>query len=340
MPKRRRQVKIPTPDWDPHHRGAIGARLFGRSPQFYGTALIGLLVVLALGVIGYAFAADYIEEQQRPGSTALQVEDTRFRLDYFSDRYKMYLDQFGAQNPQVAQPEVAVPAVSELLIKEEIVRRYAAELEVTVTDEEIRTAIASRLALQPDSETFQVAYDQELARTGLSDAEYRQMVEATELERKLRDHFLTEVPASADSVRYRQMLLSTDELAQELRQEVQDGGDFAALAKENSLDAATKDKGGEVGWVPRGSLDASVEELIFGMDVGAVSTIPVPSGVLLLEMEEKAEDRKIDEGQKPTLASAAFDKWLEEKKEGVEIVNSMDGGDLGKIEWAVRRAQG
>jgi foldase protein PrsA len=121
---------------------------------------------------------------------------------------------------------------------------------------------------------------------------------------------------------------------------VADGGDFAALAKENSLDTTTKDKGGEAGWVPRGALGASVEELIFGMDVGALSTIPVPSGVLLVEMEEKAESREIDETQKPALASTAFETWALEKRGGLKIVNNMDftSGDADKINWAVKRA--
>src|SRR3990172_9030555 len=95
MPKRRRQAKIPTPDWDPHHRGTLGTQLFGRSPQFYGTVFISLLVLVALGIVGFAFLNDYIEDRNRPSSVALQVDDARFRLDYYSDRLKIYVDQFG-----------------------------------------------------------------------------------------------------------------------------------------------------------------------------------------------------------------------------------------------------
>jgi foldase protein PrsA len=340
VPKRRRQARIPTPDWDTHHRGALGSRLFGRTPQVYGAILIGLLLVVALGIVGYAFLDDYIQDQRRPGSTAIKVEDTSFRLDYFSDRLKIYVDQFGNQSTEAAQPSAALPAVSDLLISEEIVRRFASEKEVSATDDDIEKEIGTRLALEPDSDTFDAAFAQELARTGLTETEYRQMVEAAVLQRRLGEKFLAEVPATADSARYRQILVAADARAQELRAEVEGGGDFAALAKENSLDTTTKDVGGEVGWVPSGALDPSTEELIFGLEPKGLITIPVASGVLLVEMEEKAEDRAIEDAQKSALSQRALSDWVEEKRQDLAIVNNMDlaSGDSEKIQWAVKRA--
>ncbi len=85
MTRKRRQGKIPTPAWDRPH-GTIGSRVLGRGFQFYGAVVISLLIGLALAILGYAFLADYLETQGRPGSTALQVDDTRFRLDHFSNR--------------------------------------------------------------------------------------------------------------------------------------------------------------------------------------------------------------------------------------------------------------
>lgn len=337
MPKKRRQTKIPTPAWE-RPRGAIGSRVLGRGFQFYGAVAVGALLIVALGIIGYAFLSDEVEKRARPGSTAVQIEDTRYRVDYFANRLKMYVDQNGG--PGVVQAIDAVPAISDLLTREEIVRRFASEFDATATDEEISEDIAGRLGITADDESFDVVFQQELARSGLSEADYTDMIEAAVLVDKLLDRFSEEVPKSAESVRYRQILVGEQERADELVAEIEGGGDFAALAAENSLDVATKENGGDMGWVPRGVLDASTEELLFPLDVGKITIIPVPRGVLVIEMLKKAEDRAVEEGQIEPLAARAFVSWVQDKTESLTIVNNMDlgDGDFKKIEWAIDRA--
>jgi foldase protein PrsA len=338
VPKKRRQAKIPTPAWE-RPRGTLGSRVLGRSGQFYGTVAIAVLIVLALGVVGYAFLDDYVEKQRRPGSTAIQVEDTRFRLDYFSKRLKTYVGQFGGQGSSSVQPSTAVPAVSNLLIQEEIVRRFASEFNLSASEDEVTNAIATRVGAKTDDPNFDLILQQEVARSELSESEYRKMAEASVLSEKLRAEFEKQAPKTAESMHYRQILVSSDAKAQEVRSKLDAGEDFAALAAKESLDSATKDNGGDVGWVPKGALDASLEELIFPLNPNEATTIPVAQGVYIIEMVEKGDHEVVDT-QKSSLALRAFQDWVEEKKKTVKIVNNMDlgSGDAKKIEWAVSRA--
>ncbi len=338
MAKRRRQAKIPTLAWE-RPRGTIGSRVLGRGFQFYGAVVIGLLMAVGLGVIAYAFLADELEERRRPGSTAVQVEDTRFRLDYFSDRLEMYVAEQGGLG--AVQPLSALPAVSDLVIREEIVRRFAGEFDLTASEEEIREGIASRLGITVDDEAFDVVFEQELARSGLSEEDYRLMVQATVLTDKLQQHFQEEVPESAESVLYRQILVSEQAAAADIKQQIEDGADFAALAAADSnLDVANKENGGEVGWVSRGVLDA--EEDIFALEPGEVGTVSSPAGVFVIEMLKKSEDRKIEDDQRELLAASALADWVQEKRETLAIVSSVVPGaesyDPKKVDWAVSRA--
>ena len=337
MPKKRRQAKIPTPAWERPH-GAIGSRVLGRGFQFYGTVVISVLISLALAIVGYAFGADYLETQGRPGSTALQIDDTRYRLDHFTSRLKMYVDQNGG--PGVVDGVTALSQVPTLLIQEEIVRRFAGEFDIAASEEEILEGIALRLGIAADDGTFDVVFQQELTRSGLSELEFRDMIEASVLETKLVERFEAELSLSAESVRYRQILVSTEETAQEIRDKIEAGEDFSALAAENSLDVQTRDSGGEMGWVPRGVLDASTEELVFALEPNEITTIPLPQGVVVIEMQEKAEDREVEEAQRAPLASGALADWVQEKRDTLTIVNNMDvaDGDAEKIQWAVERA--
>ena len=342
MAKRRRQAKIPTPAWE-HPRGAIGSRVLGRGPQFYGAVGAVLVILVVLGIVAFAFGSEELEKRGRPGSTAVQVEDTRFRLDYFASRVTMFLNQNGGQATDVRQRAGVLDAVSNLVIREEIVRRFAGELDVAATEEEILEEIASRLGIAADDESFDLVFQQELARTGISEPDYRQMMEAAVLESKLRDEFLEQVPKSVESVRYRQIVVSEQERADELVAEIESGGDFAALAAEDfNLDVANKENGGEVGWIPRGILDASTEELVFALEPGKRITIPTVSGVAVIEMLEKDNERPVEEDQKEVLAGRLLDDWVAEKMEPLSIVNNMDltDGDPDKINWAVDSARG
>ena len=311
----------------------------GRGFQFYGAVVVGLLIAGGLGFVAYGFGADELEKRGRPSSTAIQVEDTRYRLDYFASRLRMFVDQSGGQG--VVQPASALPAIADILIQEEIVRRFAGEKDVTVTDDEIREEIASRLGITADDESFDVVFQQELIRRELLETDYRQMIEAAVVTDKLREKFLAEVPASAESVHYRQIVVSEQATADDIKQQIEAGGDFAALAAESSLDPATKDVGGDVGWVPRGVLDTQTEELLFPMEVGEITVTPTPRGVLVIEILEKAGDHPVEEDKKEPLAARLFNDWIEDMKQSVSIVNNMDvrgNFDEGKVQWAIDRA--
>ena len=339
MPKKRRQGKIPTPAWE-RPRGTIGGRILGRGGQFYGAVAVGMLIAVALGIVGYAFGNDYIEKQRRPGSTAIQVGDTKLRLDYFSHRLKMYVDQLSGQGADAAQPTTAVPSLSALLIQEQIVLSFADELKVSASEDEVKNAIGTRISSKPDDPNFDLVFRQEVVRSQLSEDEYRRMVEASVLTDKLGIEFQKQVPKTAESAHYRQILLSSEAAAQAVRDELAKGGDFAALAKDKSLDSSTKDKGGDVGWIPKGVLPPSIEELIFALDPKELTNIPVAQGMYVIEMLAKDDKHEVDASQKSNLATGAFKDWVAGKQNSITVVNSMDlqDGDSKKIEWAVKRA--
>jgi foldase protein PrsA len=338
VPKKRRQAKIPTPAWE-RPRGAIGSRILGRGGQFYGAVAVAMLIAVALGIIGYAFLNDYVEKQRRPGSTAIQVEDKNFRLDYYSRRLKMYVGQTGGQATDASQQINALTSVSTQIIGEEILRRFADEMKVSVSDEELKTGLATRLGITADDKGFDVVFQQELKRSGLTEKDYRDMVRASLLGEKVRTELTAKIPKSAESVHYRQILVSTQDAAQQIRDQLAKGGDFAALAKEKSVDAGTKDSGGDAGWTPRGALDPSFEELVFALKPEELTNIPVDQGVFVIEMLEKDADHAIEDSQKGNLGNRAFQDWIDGKKESLKIVDNMTvNGDPDKIRWALERA--
>ncbi len=332
MPRKKRR-EIPTPAWERHH-SAIGRTIAGRSPQVYAAFGVVLLVVAALAVVGYGFLKDYIDRQHRPDSTAVRIDDTEFTLRYFAQRLKEYVRQVGGSGTQLAQPQVAFPAVTETIVQETILLRFAGEEGQEVTEDEVNNEIATQLGINATDPNFQTRFQEELVRTGLSEQQYRDMMKAQVLRRKMTDKFTAGLPASAESVHYRQILVGSQSEADDIRSQIESGADFAQLAAARSLDTQTNQSGGDAGWVPRGILSKELEDLLFSQEVDAVVTYPSGNRVWVYQVVEKAADRPVDEAQKPRLAQKALQEWLDSKRANLKI-EELVSNDAAKAQWVI-----
>jgi peptidyl-prolyl cis-trans isomerase C len=92
---------------------------------------------------------------------------------------------------------------------------------------------------------------------------------------------------SPGRVRARHIVTADRAGAEAVLAELARGADFAQLARERSLDPYTRDKGGELGWIPRGVMVRSFEDALFALRPGAVSA-PVESskGFHVIQVEE------------------------------------------------------
>lgn len=79
--------------------------------------------------------------------------------------------------------------------------------------------------------------------------------------------------AEAEQVRASHILVNTKEEADAILAQLKAGGDFAAIAKEKSLDTQTKDKGGDLGYFGRGEMDPEFEKVAFSLPVGQLSDL-------------------------------------------------------------------
>jgi len=301
-----------------------------------------LLAIIGAG-FGYFFIQDYYEEHvQRPKSTAVQVGESTIDLDYFARRLKLSLTGASFQDPSQAQ--TAILSVIWTLEREELlVQRAPADLGVSVTPEEMELEIGDRLGLsQSDPETFASALEQELKRSDLSDEEHRRVVEADVLSRKVQEVFSLSVPQTTEQVRMRQILVGTEDEARSLLERLDGGEDFGDLARELSLDSATKEEGGERDWLARDELDLSYAVEVFDLEVGTLSQpIPGRGGYFIFEVEEKEGDREVTDDQRGRISSSYFSLWMGEQRTLLTVPDIQPLlEDIDKFEWAFEKAFG
>ncbi len=130
----------------------------------------------------------------------------------------------------------------------------------------------------------------------------------------------------SEQVEARHILVKTEEEAAGIISELQAGGDFAALAKEHSLDTNNKDKGGNLGLFPRGIMEEAFEEAAFTLSKGEISQ-PVETShgyhvievldhqqareVTFEEVKDEVREQKIDELISPTVQTILTALWDE-----------------------------
>lgn len=78
---------------------------------------------------------------------------------------------------------------------------------------------------------------------------------------------------SPEEVRASHILVEDEPKAQEILNQLGAGADFATLAKENSTDTPSAEKGGDLDWFTRGTMVKEFEDAAFALEIGEVSEI-------------------------------------------------------------------
>jgi parvulin-like peptidyl-prolyl isomerase len=106
-------------------------------------------------------------------------------------------------------------------------------------------------------------------------------------------------------------------LARSINQRAAAGADFGALARQYSVDAGTKDKGGDLGWVTPGSLVQGFEQAALALQPGQVTARPVqtPFGYHVIKLTAKGRSLAdasddINAQLEQSARNRAIDTWL------------------------------
>ena len=87
----------------------------------------------------------------------------------------------------------------------------------------------------------------------------------------------------------RHILVDTEELCQDLKNQIEGGADFSELAKQHSS-CPSGEKGGDLGQFGPGQMVKEFDEVVFSADVNTVQgPVKTQFGYHLLEVTERAD---------------------------------------------------
>jgi parvulin-like peptidyl-prolyl isomerase len=153
-------------------------------------------------------------------------------------------------------------------------------------------------------------------QVGWSEEEYVNVVRSDLLRRKLQDIFAATVPTATEQIHARHILVDTKEKGDGVLQRLKNGEAFDALAKELSMDTSTKDKGGDLGWFPRGAMVKAFEDVAFALKPNEISgTVQSQFGYHIIQLLEGPEVRPLDASTLSQRQNAALTNWLSDRKD-------------------------
>jgi peptidyl-prolyl cis-trans isomerase C len=124
------------------------------------------------------------------------------------------------------------------------------------------------------------------------------------------------------------ILLETEEEAQDILEQLKAGGDFSEIAKEKSTGPSAA-QGGDLGYLTKGTIIPEIEEVVFALEVEELSEVVKSDyGFHILKITEKKPEtvRALEEVKEeiiqtllPSKQKEAFDNLLEELKGKAEI---------------------
>ncbi len=115
--------------------------------------------------------------------------------------------------------------------------------------------------------------------------------EFTSPERVKVRHILLEIPEGADEEAVKEI----EKKAGEIKARIENGEDFEAVAKEMSQDEATAEKGGDLGFFARGTMNPELEKVAFSLEPGIVSDpVRTSVGFHIIKTEEKEPEKLLD----------------------------------------------
>ncbi len=315
--------------------------------MFYVSLLVGVTILVQVGCAP-AEPVSNVESQAKKVVTFEGGDITQGELDEFAEQSGVPAD-----GPQY---QAAVQQILPQLVNIEIAKAYAQEHNITVSDKEVDQELAKLKEQVGDQArssgqdvSNQEAYEQALKQNNITEEQLREDIRENLPVQKVQERVAGDAEPSDKEIQnyyeknkeaqfttpeqrcVRHILFNKDqkEKADDVKQQLENGGDFAKLAKENSQDPGSAANGGDLGCLGTGETVPEFEQAAFGAEQGEiVGPVQTEFGYHILQVTDvKSEQtrslQEVESQIRSQLAtekqSEAFSKWIEEQKKERDV---------------------
>ncbi len=269
-------------------------------------------VEVALAAIAWPTGSAVAKVNDVAIDTAAWREEVTRQLRLVTAQYQVdWNDQ-----DNIAHLPTILDRVLDDLVDVELMRQVAAKEKIAVSDADVQK--------EADAITEQVLANGQYA-------DINAFLQANELtperfQGMVRDQVLTDRlleahggPSEVEQVHARHILVADEAKANEVLAKLRAGEAFDALAKDYSTDTGTKDRGGDLGWFPAGTMVPEFDRVAFALKVGETSE-PVQTvyGYHVIQVQEKGV-RPLEEPLLSQVQQKVFGEWLDAQRQAAKI---------------------
>jgi peptidyl-prolyl cis-trans isomerase C len=318
--------------------------------MLFVTVLLGAAMLVSLGCKPAEPTAN-VDSQAKKIATFEGGDVTQGELDEFAKQ-----SGFGDLSKDDPQYQAAIQQIMPQLVGIEITKAYAQENNITVSDKEvdhelekIKEQVGDQARSSGQDLSNQKAYEQALKQNNITEDQLRKDIRENLPVQKVQEKVAGDAEPSDEEIQkyydqnkeaqfttpeqrcVRHILFNKDQKqkAEEVKQQLENGGDFAKLAKENSQDPGSAEKGGDLGCLGKGETVPDFEKAAFGAEQGEiVGPVQTQFGYHILEVTDikPKQTRSLDDVESQIRSQLAtekqseeFSKWIEEQKKQRDV---------------------
>lgn len=262
------------------------------------TLSIILISALTLGLLAGCGGGGNGDAEKQTGKDAIKVNDTVLKTDYLDKR----IDQVFKHNQVQADDPIADyyrAQIIEGLVNTELIKQEAERRNIKITDEDLKKMKEQSIESYGSEEHFKSYMEQ----YNVSEKDFENMMREQLRYEKLTDELRKDIKVDEEAyykenkdqfkvpeqVKASHILVKDEAKAKEIIKKLEDGEDFAKLAKEYSEDPGSKEKGGDLGFFSADMMVPEFSKVAFSTEPGTFTKEPVKSqfGYHIIKVEEK-----------------------------------------------------
>ncbi|MFC4323584.1 peptidylprolyl isomerase [Litchfieldia salsa] len=258
---------------------------------------VSVITVLVIGIIVSTFLLQK--------EVVASVEGTSITKAELSEEL---LEQYGS-------------TVLDTMITNKLIELEAEKQEVKATDEEIEAELATLIESYGGEEAFNSVIEssgasmeavrQDLSLYLVTEKLLKERITITDEEMTTYFEENKETYAQAEQIEASHILVEDEETASEVVQKLDEGEDFAELAKTYSTDTTNASSGGDLGYFGKGEMVAEFENVAFNLELNTISDpVKTEYGYHIIKVTDKKAAAEADFEQSKELVEQSI---LEER---------------------------
>jgi peptidyl-prolyl cis-trans isomerase C len=238
------------------------------------TTLRNLAVALVAGTFAVAAAAQGKAEKAPKKAAAKEAASASGKV--VVNGVTIPQSRIEAMNRELtAQGQPATPE-RERAVKEELVNREVLVQEAQRRGLDKNRDVAAQMEMARQAVLVRALFEQEVKNNPITDAQLQQQYDAFK------------ASMGTNEYKVRHILVDKEEDAKAIIDQLNKGGDFAAIAKEKSKDPGSKDNGGDLDWGPAARYVKPFADAVTSLQKGQTTATPVKTdfGYHVIRLED------------------------------------------------------